>query len=174
MASPRSGAPASHTRPTGPHRRPPRCDARRHTPRRQLLLLVQRVLAPDTSQDKDNHRIRKIGIATPQLLPSPSPPPPSPSPRAAALALAAAALALMHRRRARNLQSVWTCGTEVNAVSGGCEIVCASTPSAGTNRRALEGSGTEQPSSAKSIIEAFLKQYPHATSTEMLKALSED
>ena len=63
-------------------------------------------------------------------------------------------------------------GTEGRTTSDECEIVCADTPP--TSGRALEDSSTEQPPSAKAIIEAFLMQHPHATSTEMLKALSED
>ena len=84
-------------------------------------------------------------VATPPTLPPPSPstPPPSAPPPL-------------------------TCGpgTEENAESGQCEIVCASTRPAGTSRRALEDSSTEQPSSAKSVFEAFLMQHPHATSKE--------
>ena len=40
------------------------------------------------------------------------------------------------------------------------------------SRRAL--ASTEQPSSAKSLIKAFLMQHPHVTREEMQKALSED
>ena len=77
-------------------------------------------------------------VATPPTLPPPSPstPPPSAPPPL-------------------------TCGpgTEENAESGQCEIVCASTRPAGTSRRALEDSSTEQPSSAKSVFEAFLMKH---------------
>ena len=48
-------------------------------------------------------------------------------------------------------------------------------PAGGTSRRALEDSSTEQPPSAKAIIEAFLMQHPpDVTRKEMQKTLSED
>ena len=52
------------------------------------------------------------------------------------------------------------------------DVTIQQLPPLPASRRAL--ASTEQPSSAKSLIKAFLMQHPHVTREEMQKALSED
>ena len=111
--------------------------------------------------------------------PSPSPPPPSPSPLTTLITTSPQPPLLLPPPSPSSPPSCpppLSCGpgTQENAESGQCEIVCASAPPAGTSRRALDDPSAAQPSSAKSIIEAFLMQHPHATGKEVLKALSQN
>ena len=62
---PPAAAHPPRTHAPGPHRRPLRsCSARSSHTAPLGLLLAQRVLVPDASQDGTNHRIRRVNITT--------------------------------------------------------------------------------------------------------------